>query len=193
MCEAKDGDRTYLYMARSAMNGLQTKLKGASRAPLEKRLGKHGAPNRLCPGQARNAFPVRPLLSGRVRGTHADLRGPKPRPARPQSFALGDARQCLQLCPPSNGWTGAALATGVSMLPMELLFEELPHNFGYLYSEMQDYGDGFSVPTTEKTTWAEMTWIDGCCDGCRAREVSLGGHLEEAGCRRPRAPRGWHN
>ncbi|CAE7235740.1 Dhx36, partial [Symbiodinium sp. KB8] len=44
---------------------------------------------------------------------------------------------------------------------------ELPHNFGYLYSEMQDYGDGLAVPTTEKTTWAEMSWIDGCCDGCR--------------------------
>ena len=38
-CEAKDGGRPYLHMARAAMTG---KLKGPDRAPLEKRLGKKG-------------------------------------------------------------------------------------------------------------------------------------------------------
>ncbi|CAE7183342.1 Dhx36 [Symbiodinium necroappetens] len=163
-----DGDRTYLYMARSAMNGLQTKLKGASKAPLEKRLGKHGA-RRTDYAQAKLA-----TLSQFVRYYQDACEVPTQICVAPSLDQLDRKASLLVMlgsaynyAPPSNGWTGAALATGVSMLPMELLFEELPHNFGYLYSEMQDYGDGFSVPTTEKTTWAEMTWIDGCCDGCR--------------------------
>ena len=63
--------------------------------------------------------------------------------------------------------TGATLAAGVSMLPIELLFADLSHNFGYLYNEVEDHGDGFSVPTGERTTWAEVTWAGGCCDGYR--------------------------
>ena len=44
MCEAKDGGRTYLHMARAAMTG---KLKGPDRAPLEKRVGKKIGPTTL--------------------------------------------------------------------------------------------------------------------------------------------------
>ena len=32
--------------------------------------------------------------------------------------------------------TDAALATAMSMLPLEPLLDDLPHNFGYLYSEL---------------------------------------------------------
>ena len=74
------------------MAGLQAKLKGPNRAPIEK-LGKNGL--------------------RRTHYTQATL-------ATLSRFVKYYGEAC-----------DVALATGVSMLPMELLFEELPHNFGY--------------------------------------------------------------
>ena len=149
MAEAKDGSRTYLHMAREAMAGLKGKLDGASRAPLEKRPGKNG--------QRRTDFAQAKLQTlsefARYYETACDI--PSRLCTAPTLYDLDREVTLLVMLDSAYNygpqqwldlfaWTGATIATGVSMLPMELLFPDLPHNFGYTYVEYQDHGDGFS-------------------------------------------------
>ena len=53
------------------------------------------------------------------------------------------------------------------MQPLELLFPGIPHNYGYQFSVVTDYGDGFSAPTDQRVEWGELTWLGGYCDGYR--------------------------